>query len=49
MLLLVCKHNIGVVIKPLSFFIYDNSKIHDCNTRYCRSIHLTFGKSEVTN
>ena len=45
-LLLMFKHNIGIVPKPIASLFRKKDEIHGYNTRHCSSLHP--GKSEAT-
>ena len=47
-LLLMFKHNIGIVPKPIASLFTKKSEIHNYNTRHCSSLHPAIGKSEAT-
>ena len=47
-LLLMFKHNIGIVRKPIASLFTKKSEIHNYNTRHCSSLHPAIGKSEAT-
>ena len=47
-LLMMFKHNIGIVPKPISSLFTKKSEIHNYNTRHSSSLHPAIGKSEAT-
>ena len=47
-LLLMFKHNIGIVPKPIASSFTKKREIHGYNTRHYSSIHPAIGKSEAT-
>ena len=47
-LLLMFKHNIGVVPIPIASLFTKTSEINGYNIRHCSSLHPTIGKSEAT-
>ena len=47
-LLMMFKHHIGIVPKPISSLFKQKSEIHNYNTRHCSSLHPAIDKSEAT-
>ena len=47
-LLMMFKHNFGIVPKPISSLFTKKSEIHNYNTRHSSSLHPAIGKSEAT-
>ena len=47
-LVLMFKHNIGIMPKPISSLFTKTTEIHTYNTRHCSSLHPAIGKSEAT-
>ena len=46
--LLMFKHSIGIMPKPIASLFTKKREMYAYNTRYCSSLHLSIGKSEAT-